>query len=34
MRLRLLSEAPVKVFLGFLKLHPDRTMTIFSPGVC
>lgn len=32
MRLRLLS--PVKAILVFLKLHPGRTMTAFSSGVC
>lgn len=34
MRLRLLSEAPVKVFSVFLRLHSDRTMATFSSEIC
>lgn len=33
MRLRLLSEAPVKVFLVFLRLHSDRTMATVSSEI-
>lgn len=34
MRLRLLSEAPVKVFLVFLRLHSDKRMATFSSEAC